>query len=168
MSEPHRIPVTVVGGYLGAGKTTLVNHLLRSAEGRRLAVLVNDLGELSIDADLIEARDENLISIAGGCVCCSYGSDLVLALKELAARNPRLDHVLIETSGVALPNSVAASLSLLEGYKLDCVAVLADVTTIRRMASDRYLADTIERQFADADFVLAAKVDCVQIGRAHV
>ena len=71
------VPVTLIGGYLGAGKTTLVNHLLRNADGRRLAVLVNEFGELPIDADLIEARDGNLISISGGCICCSFGSDLL-------------------------------------------------------------------------------------------
>ncbi len=69
------LPVTVIGGYLGSGKTTLVNHLLRHAGSLRLAVLVNDFGELPIDADLIETRGEGVISIAGGCVCCSFGSD---------------------------------------------------------------------------------------------
>ncbi|MDA0225683.1 MAG: GTP-binding protein, partial [Proteobacteria bacterium] len=69
------LPLTIIGGYLGAGKTTLVNHLLRNAEGRRLAVLVNDFGDLPIDADLIASRDGNLLAIAGGCVCCSFGSD---------------------------------------------------------------------------------------------
>ena len=97
------LPVTVIGGYLGAGKTTLVNHLLRHAEGRRLAVLVNEFGELPIDADLIEAEGDDLISISGGCVCCSFGSDLTAALLRLAALEPRPDHVVIEASGVAIP-----------------------------------------------------------------
>ena len=83
-----RTPVTVVGGYLGAGKTTLVNHLLRTAQGVRLAILVNDFGSLAIDADLIEARSDNLISIAGGCVCCSFGSDLMGALMKLSEGVP--------------------------------------------------------------------------------
>ena len=64
------LPVTVIGGYLGSGKTTLVNHLLRNANGLRLAILVNEFGELAIDEDLIEAEDDDIISIAGGCVCC--------------------------------------------------------------------------------------------------
>ena len=96
------IPVTLIGGYLGAGKTTLVNHLLRNADGRRLAVLVNEFGALPIDADLIVARDGNLISISGGCICCSFGSDLLAALIELKGRGDAIDHLLIETSGVAL------------------------------------------------------------------
>ena len=111
MQPTDRLPVTVIGGYLGAGKTTLVNHLLRHAGGRRIAVLVNDFGALPIDADLIEARDGDLLAIAGGCVCCSYGSDLMDALAALLERSPRPDHLVIETSGVALPGSVARSAS---------------------------------------------------------
>ena len=100
------IPVSVIGGYLGAGKTTLVNHLLRNANGRKLAILVNEFGELPIDADLIEADDGDMISIAGGCICCSYGSDLVGALMELPERMPDMDGMLIEASGVALPGAL--------------------------------------------------------------
>ena len=85
------LPVTVIGGYLGAGKTTLVNHLLRQAGGRRLAVLVNDFGELPLDADLIEADDGEVLSLAGGCICCSFGNDLMAALMQLPARSPRPD-----------------------------------------------------------------------------
>ena len=77
------LPVTVIGGYLGAGKTTLVNHILRERDGRRIAVLVNDVGELSIDDDLIESVDGNVTRLAGGCVCCSFGNDLVAALIDM-------------------------------------------------------------------------------------
>ncbi|MBL8673866.1 MAG: GTP-binding protein, partial [Rhodospirillales bacterium] len=92
------LPVTVIGGYLGAGKTTLVNHLLRHAGGRRIAVMVNDFGALAVDADLIEAERGDVLDIAGGCVCCSYGSDLMAALMELPRRRPDLDHVALEAS----------------------------------------------------------------------
>jgi G3E family GTPase len=154
-----RIPVTVVGGYLGAGKTTLVNHLLRNAGGLRIAILVNDFGDLPIDADLIEAQDEALISIAGGCVCCSFGSDLMGALMKMATRVPLPDHVVIETSGVALPGSVARSVALLPGYEIDGVVVLADVETAKARAADKYMGDTITRQLAEADLVIASKAD---------
>ena len=107
MNAELSIPVTVIGGYLGAGKTTLVNHMLRNANGLKLAILVNEFGELPIDADLIEAEDDNLISLAGGCICCSYGNDMVSALMELSQMEPRPDHVVLEASGVAIPNSIA-------------------------------------------------------------
>lgn len=155
------MPVTVIAGYLGAGKTTLVNRLLRHADGLRIAVLVNEFGELPIDADLIESTDGNVVAIAGGCICCSYGSDLMAAMMELAKVSPRPEHVLIETSGVALPGPVAASLTLLADYALDGTVVLADSETVLRQGRDRYLADTITRQLADADFVILNKADLV-------
>lgn len=157
----RRTPVTVIGGYLGAGKTTLVNHLLRRAQGLRLAILVNDFGELPIDADLITAWDEDVISIAGGCVCCSFGSDLMAALMRLPARVPRPEHVLIETSGVALPGAVARSVKLLGDFALDGVIVLADAETVRARAVDPYMGDTIDRQLADADLIVLNKADLV-------
>ena len=155
------LPVTIIGGYLGAGKTTLVNHLLRNADGKRLAVLVNEFGELPIDEDLIEAQDDTMISIAGGCVCCSYGNDLTLAMMDLAKLQPRPDHVLLEASGVALPGAIAASISLLQGFQIDGVVVLADAETIRQQAEDTYVGDTIERQLHDADLVVLSKADLV-------
>jgi len=153
------LPVSVIGGYLGAGKTTLVNHLLRHANGLRLAVLVNEFGTLPIDADLIEARDENIISIAGGCVCCSYGNDLMLAMIDLAQMTPRPEHVLLEASGVALPGAIASSVGLLPKYRLDGVVVLADAETIRSRADDTYMGDTIRRQLEDADLIVLNKTD---------
>jgi G3E family GTPase len=153
------LPVTILGGYLGAGKTTLVNALLRRAGGLRLAVLVNDFGALPIDADLIEGREGDMLTIAGGCICCSYGSDLVGALLDLAARRPGPDHVLIETSGVALPGAVARSLGLVAGLSLDGIVVLADAETLPARAADRYLADTIARQIEAADLLLLTKLD---------
>ncbi len=159
-----RISVTVIGGYLGAGKTTLVNHLLRNAAGRRIAILVNDFGSLPIDADLIEAREDHLISIAGGCVCCSFGSDLMGALMKIAQRVPAPDHLVIETSGVALPGSVARSVALIVACAIDGVVVVVDAETVRARAADPYMGDTITRQLAEADLVIANKTDLVAPG----
>ncbi len=155
------IPVTIVGGYLGAGKTTLVNHLLRHAQGRRIAVLVNDFGDIPIDADLIESRDGNVMNLAGGCVCCSVGSDLVGALMALPGWPQPPDHCLVETSGVALPGAVARTLTLVQGVRLDGVVVLADAETVRARAVDRYVGDTVRGQLRDADLVLLNKLDLV-------
>ena len=159
MSKP--LPVTVIGGYLGVGKTTLVNHLLRHSNGLRLAVLVNEFGELAIDEDLIEAEDDDIISIAGGCVCCSFGSDLTGAMMDLAKLEPRPDHLLIESSGVAIPSAIVGSVSLLEGFRVDGIVILADAETLQRSAKDKYMGDTVLRQLADANIVVLNKADLV-------
>jgi G3E family GTPase len=155
------IPTIVVGGYLGAGKTTLINHLLRHAGGRRIAVLVNDFGEVGIDADLIESRDGAVLNLAGGCICCSVGSDLIGALVEIPKRSPAPDVVLIETSGVALPGSVARGARLAEGIDVEGVAVLVDAETVRERAEDRYVGDTVLRQLLEADLLVVNKVDLI-------
>ena len=158
-AAPPQIPVTVIGGYLGAGKTTLVNNLLRQADGLRIAILVNDFGELPIDADLIESQDDTIINIAGGCVCCSFGSDLISSLFELRDMAPRPEHLLIEASGVALPAAIAESVSLVQEFTLDSIAVLADAETVMDRSVDTYAADTINRQLSSADLIVLNKCD---------
>jgi G3E family GTPase len=155
------LPAIVVGGYLGAGKTTLVNRLLREAGGRRIAVMVNDFGEIGIDADLIVSREDAVLNLAGGCVCCAVGSDLIEAVMALPQRQPAFDLVLVETSGVAMPGTVARSLRLAPGIEVDGVVVLADAEDVRERASDRYVGDTIRQQLADADLLVLNKVDLV-------
>lgn len=164
------LPVTLVGGYLGAGKTTVVNHLLRHAQGRRLAVLVNEFGALPIDEDLIEAEGDDLISIAGGCICCSFGSDLTAALLKLANLQQRPDHVVIECSGVALPGAIAASISLIAQYRHDGTVVLLDAETGQDQLRDDFIGDTIQRQINDADLILLTKSDLADAGplQAHL
>lgn len=161
MTAP-RLPVTVIGGYLGAGKTTLVNNLLRGADGRRLAVLVNDFGAVPIDRDLIVASDGDTVELAGGCVCCNYGSDLMEALANLPVRLPGIEGVVLEASGVALPGMVASAVTLLPVYRTDGVVVLADAGTVRERADDAYLGDTIRRQLEAADLVVLNRCDLVE------
>ena len=161
MSALDYLPVTVIGGYLGAGKTTLVNYLLRNANGLRLAVLVNEFGELAIDKDLIETEEDGLISISGGCVCCSFGGDLIAALENLSQMQPRPDHILIESSGVAKPSAIFDSITLLKGFAADGVVVLVDTETIRENANDKYMGDTVLAQITQADILLLNKCDLV-------
>lgn len=153
----QRLPVTVIGGYLGAGKTTFINQLLRRAQGRRLAVLVNDFGDVTIDADLIESVNDQVMQLAGGCVCCSIGSDLVAALSGLSERFGDVDQVLLETSGVAMPGVVAATVALAPDVRCDAVLVLADALNAGRGLRDTYVGDTLARQFGAADLILLTK-----------
>lgn len=156
------IPVTLIGGYLGAGKTTLINTLLRHADGQRIAVLVNEFGALPIDADLIEAEGDQLISISGGCVCCSFGDDLAGGLRDLSALDPAPDHIVIEASGVALPGSVMATVSLVDGVAANATVVLADAATTTALLADPFLSDTVERQLTDADRIVVTKTDVAE------
>lgn len=153
------LPVTLLGGYLGSGKTTLVNHLLRHSDGLKLAVLVNEFGELPIDADLIEAQDDDLISIAGGCICCSYGDDMLEGIQRLRDMDTRPDHLIIESSGVAMPQAIAAAMSLVRGISLHTIAVIADAETLYERSRDRYMGDTITRQLNSADLLILNRCD---------
>ncbi len=156
---PVVVPVVVLGGWLGSGKTTLVNHLLRHAAGRRIAVLVNDFGEVSIDADLVEGAAEGVLALAGGCVCCSFGADLVGTLAQAVARRP--DVVLLECSGVGLPRAVARSAALVAGARVDGVVVAADAECVREQAADGYVGDVVRQQLREADLLLLNKADRV-------
>lgn len=153
------LALTILGGYLGAGKTTVLNHLLRHAGGRRIAVVVNDFGALNIDADLIEARSADTVSIAGGCVCCSFGDDLLETLQSLRDAAEPFEQIVIETSGVALPQNLRATVSLAPGIALAATIILADAESIRRQAGDRYVGDTVREQLRSADLLLLTKCD---------
>lgn len=161
------LPVTVLGGYLGAGKTTLINRWLRQAQGsgQRIAVLVNDFGDIAIDADLIVGQRGDVLALAGGCVCCSIGSDLIGALLRLCESPDRPMSVLIETSGVALPGAVARGARLAPDVVVGDVLVAADVLTIIERARDRYVGDTVTRQLLDAQRVLLTRDDLASADR---
>jgi G3E family GTPase len=155
----NTLPVTVIGGWLGAGKTTLVNHLLRHAGGRRLAVLVNDFGDVNIDADLIVAREGDLVRLQGGCACCRIGQDLGSALVGMATGGAGYDHVLVEASGVAQPGRMGDALSLLAGVRLAATLVVVDADTVRTRAGDRYVGDLVRDQLAAADLLVVNRTD---------
>ena len=105
----ERVPCTIVTGFLGAGKTTLIRHVLENAGGRRLALIVNEFGDVGIDGQILEGcgidscPEENIVELANGCLCCTVADDFVPALDRILAREPRVEHILIETSGLALP-----------------------------------------------------------------
>jgi G3E family GTPase len=150
--------VTILGGFLGAGKTTALNHLLRAADDR-VAVLVNDFGALNVDAALIEARQGGLIALTNGCVCCTIGADLSASLASLLARVPAPARIFVEASGVADPWRIAQLAQLEPGVTVEAVVVLVDATCFADLLEDRWLRDTLERQLARADVVALSKCD---------
>ena len=156
------IRVTVIGGYLGAGKTTLLNHVLRSAD-ERIAVIVNDFGDVNIDADLIESAEDDTISLTNGCICCSVVDGFTVALDTIRASSPRPERLVIEASGVAIPAQVAAY-AFGPGLELDGVVTVVDAETIRRNARSEYVGDVIAQQNTATDLVVLNKVDLVDHG----
>lgn len=142
------IPVSLLTGYLGAGKTTVLNHVLANQEGYKVAVIVNDIGEVNIDASLIAKggavtqKDENLVPLSNGCICCTLKVDLMKQIIDLAKSN-RFDYILIEASGICEPGPIAGSICMLDGTEksvnLPAVAYLDNVTTVvdaKRMADE--------------------------------
>lgn len=147
-TKDKRIPVSLITGYLGAGKTTVLNHVLSNQEGYRVAVIVNDIGEVNIDASLIAKggavtqKDENLVPLQNGCICCTLKVDLMKQIIDLA-KSKKFDYILIEASGICEPGPIAGSICMLDGTdkraKLPSVAYLDNVTTVvdaKRMADE--------------------------------
>lgn len=160
-----RLPLTVIGGFLGAGKTTLVERMLRQSQGRRLAVLVNDFGALNIDAELVAASSADTIALTNGCVCCSIGDDLSDALIRVLSSPAPFDAVVIEASGVSDPWRIAQVGLADPGLALDGVVVLVDAAAVLEQAADPLLADSLLRQLRAADLIVVNKVDLVDAAR---
>ena len=157
------VPVLLVTGFLGAGKTTLINHLLTEPGGRRLAAVVNDFGAIDIDAALLSGAEGGVMSLANGCICCSLQGDLLQTLAVLLRRDPAPDGIVIETSGVSDPAAIVASLLdpvIWREAALDAVVCVADA----RHLTDRpaLLQDPLCRsQVKAADFIALNKTDLV-------
>lgn len=165
-----RLPLTVIGGFLGAGKTSLLNHLLEQADGRRLAVLVNDFGALNIDAELVASRGADSIALSNGCVCCSIGDDLSAALIRVLDNQPSFDALLIEASGVSDPWRIAQVGMADPGLSLGGVVVVVDSSAILQQVADPLLRDSLQRQVQAADWLLLNKSDLVdsqQLAAVH-
>ena len=146
MSELKTVPITLITGYLGSGKTTLVNHILKNTKGYKMAVIVNDLGEVNIDAELLEkggvvsSKDDNLVALQNGCICCTLKKDLIQQLSDLV-ESQRFDHILIEASGICEPVPIAQTISYMEAefekrnlpkfYTLDAILSVTDALRLR-------------------------------------
>lgn len=187
MSNLSKIPVTVITGFLGAGKTTLIRHLMTHTKGRRLAVLVNEFGTVGVDGDILrscaipDCPAENIVELANGCICCTVADDFIPTIEALMAMPVRPDHILIETSGLALPKPLLKAFdwpAIRSKITVDGVIALADAEAVAAgtFASDVHavdaqrradesldhdspLSEVFEDQISCADIILLSKAD---------
>ncbi len=187
MTDLAKVPVTVITGFLGAGKTTLIRHLMANPQGKRLAVLVNEFGSVGVDGDILKSCAdancpvENIVELANGCICCTVADDFISTIESLMALPTRPDHILIETSGLALPKPLLKAFdwpAIRSRITVDGVIALADAEAVaagrfapnveateQQRAADPSiehetpLSEVFEDQVACADIVLLSKAD---------
>ncbi|MGH6866922.1 MAG: cobalamin biosynthesis protein CobW, partial [Methyloceanibacter sp.] len=186
-----RVPCTIVTGFLGSGKTTLIRHVLANADGRRLAVLVNEFGDVGIDGEILKGcgdascPEENIVELANGCLCCTVADEFVPALNQILAREPAVEHIVIETSGLALPKpllqafhwpaiksrvTVDGVIAVVDGAALADGQVSADLDALIRQREtdssldhDDPIEEVFEDQIACADLVVLNKCDLLDV-----
>jgi cobalamin biosynthesis protein CobW len=182
-----RVPCTIVTGFLGAGKTTLIRHVLAHAQGRRLAVIVNEFGDVGIDGEILKGcgdaacPEENIVELANGCLCCTVADEFVPALDAILSRRPAVEHIVIETSGLALPKplvqafhwpaiksrvTVDGVIAVVDGAAVAAGQVAADLDALARqraadpsLSHDDPVEEVFEDQIACADLVVLNKRD---------
>lgn len=190
MSSLDKVPCTILTGFLGAGKTTLLRHVLANANGRRLAIIVNEFGDVGIDGDILKGcgiescPEENVVELANGCICCTVADDFVPALEGLLDRDVRPDHILIETSGLALPKPLVKAFNwpaIRSRVTVDGVIAVVDAAAVadgrfaddpeavaqQRAADasldhDNPLEEVFEDQLLCADLIVLNKTDLVE------
>jgi len=154
-----RLPVTIVTGFLGSGKTTLVNHLLATQHGLKIAVMVNEIGEIGIDHDLIISTGEDMLELSNGCICCSINNDLVDAVARVLQRGEALDHLILETTGLADPLPIALTFLRPEfrsRVRLDSIVTTADAANF---SLDLFESEPARNQLRYGDIILLNKGD---------
>ncbi|MEP3330901.1 cobalamin biosynthesis protein CobW [Sedimentitalea sp.] len=187
MSNLSKLPVTVITGFLGSGKTTLIRHLMQNPQGKRLAVVVNEFGDVGVDGDILKScaipdcPAENIMELSNGCICCTVADDFIPTIEALMALDPRPDHILIETSGLALPKPLLKAFDwpdIRSRITVDGVIALADAEAVaagrfapdvarvdaQRLADDSIdhetpLSEVFEDQISCADIILLTKPD---------
>ncbi len=185
-----KIPATIITGFLGAGKTTLVRHVIANADGRRIALIVNEFGDIGVDGELLSdcgdaaCGGDDVIELANGCICCTVADEFIPTMQALLARDPRPDHIIIETSGLALPQPLVRAFNwpqIRAGVNIDGIVTLVDAPALAggRFASDEKrvnvqrqrddmldhetpLGELFEDQLVCADLVVINKTDLLQ------
>ena len=188
----QKIPATIVTGFLGAGKTTLIRHLIENAGKRRIALVINEFGDVGVDGDILKScgvdscREEDIVELANGCLCCTVADDFLPAIEALLKRAPELDHIVIETSGLALPKpllkafdwpqvrsrltvdgviAVVDAAAVADGrFAEDSEALAAERAADPSIAHDNPLEEVYEDQLLCADLVILNKTDLLAQG----
>jgi cobalamin biosynthesis protein CobW len=184
---PAKIPATIVTGFLGSGKTTLIRHMLQNAQGKRIALIINEFGDLGVDGDILQGcgdavcAKEDIVELSNGCICCTVADDFIPTMENLLARDPAPDHIVIETSGLALPQPLVRAFNwpgIATKVTVDGVVTLVDGRAVQdgqfahnvaavdaqRAADDNLdhetpLSELFEDQIACADMIVVNKTD---------
>ncbi len=182
-----KIPATVVTGFLGAGKTTLIRHMLQNAQGKRIALIINEFGDLGVDGDILKGcgeetcTEDDIVELSNGCICCTVADDFIPTMEQLLARDPKPDHIVIETSGLALPQplvrafnwpgistrvTVDGVITVVDGravtdgqFAHNIAAVDAQRAQDENLDHETPLSELFEDQIACADMIVVNKAD---------
>ena len=190
-----KIPATIITGFLGAGKTTLIRHMLQNAQGRRIALIINEFGDLGVDGDILKGcgdetcREEDVMELSNGCICCTVADDFIPTMEKLLAREDRPDHIVIETSGLALPQplvrafnwpgistqvTVDGVVTVIDGkavtegrFAHSVAAVDAQRQLDENLDHETPLSELFEDQIACADMIVVNKTDLLEGAEAE-
>jgi cobalamin biosynthesis protein CobW len=190
-----KIPATVVTGFLGAGKTTLIRHMLQNAQGKRIALIINEFGDLGVDGDILKGcgdevcTEDDIVELSNGCICCTVADDFIPTMEALLARDPKPDHIVIETSGLALPQplvrafnwpgistkvTVDGVVTVVDGravhdgqFAHNVAAVDAQRAQDENLDHETPLSELFEDQIACADMIVVNKIDLLETSEAE-
>ncbi|NBC64979.1 MAG: GTP-binding protein [Bacteroidetes bacterium] len=161
-STSEKIPVTIISGFLGSGKTTLINHILTQQHTHRMAIIQNEFGEIGIDGELIESRSQDIFELNNGCICCTVQGDLLRALYDLKQTGKPIDHLLIETTGLADPRPIAQTFlngsNIQNDFKLDGLVCTVDAKHVQIQLKE---SPEAKHQIRSANMLLINKTDLV-------